>query len=148
MTVSEHVIELDGVEGLVIAGDVEGPVVALGEPLSFWGGFDSEHGVVIDEHHPQVGVCLSGAIVTMSVGRGSSSASSVIAEAVRIGTAPAALVMLEPDEIITTGALVAEELYGRTVAILVVEERVFDLVTASTRVTITKTETGTTLTLE
>ena len=87
-----------------------------------WGGFDAESGLVIDEHHPQVGELLSGKIVLMSAGRGSSSSSSVIAEAARLGTAPAALVMCEADEILTTGAIVADELYRRPMPIVIVDE--------------------------
>lgn len=102
-------------------GATEGAVVVLDEPLSFWGGFASETGLVIDEHHPQCGVSLSGAVVLMVTGRGSSSASSVLAEAARRGTAPAALVMQVADEILTTGAIVADELYGRPIPIVIVD---------------------------
>jgi len=105
-----------------VAGAASGAVLALHEPLSFWGGFESENGTIIDQAHPQVGECLTGRIVTMTVGRGSSSASTVLAEAIRLGTAPAALVMSEPDEIIALGAIVAEELYGLTMPVVVVDE--------------------------
>lgn len=106
---------------VVVAGAAEGAVVALDEPLSFWGGFDSETGRVIDVHHPQHGVVLTGRIVVVSAGRGSSSASSVIAEAARARTAPAALVLRHSDEIISTGAIVADELYGRPLPIVEVD---------------------------
>jgi len=107
---------------VVVAGTASGTVLALHEPLSFWGGFESESGTIIDQAHPQVGRCLSGRIVTMTVGRGSSSASTVLAEAIRLGTAPAALVMSQPDEIIALGVIVAEELYGLTMPVVVVDE--------------------------
>lgn len=106
---------------VVVAGVATGPVVVLDEALSFWGGFESATGEIIDEHHPQVGVCLSAAVVVVRSGRGSSSASSVIAEAARLGTGPAALIMREPDEIIATGAIVADELYGRPLPVLIVD---------------------------
>ena len=107
---------------VIVAGEARGDVVFLAEPLSFWGGFDAESGLVVEENHPQVGELLSGKIVVMPVGRGSSSSSSVIAEAARLGTAPAALVMREADEILTTGAIVADELYGRPIPIVIVEQ--------------------------
>jgi predicted aconitase with swiveling domain len=107
---------------VVVVGAAEGPVVVLDEPLSFWGGFSAERGVVTDEHHPQAGVSLSGAIVVMVGARGSSSASSVLAESVRLGTAPAAILMQRPDEILVTGALVARELYQRTVPIVLLDD--------------------------
>ena len=56
----------------------------------------------------------------MPSGRGSSSSASVLAEAVRAKTAPAAIVLAEPDLILAIGAAVAEELYGVRVPILVV----------------------------
>jgi predicted aconitase with swiveling domain len=60
--------------------------------------------------------------VVMPSGRGSSSSSSVLAEAIRLGTAPLAILLAEPDEILVIGALVAEYLYGRTCPILVLPE--------------------------
>ena len=51
-------------------------------------------------------------------GRGSSSSSTVLAEAIRLGTAPAGIVSSEPDPILVIGALVAARLYGRTCPIV------------------------------
>jgi uncharacterized protein len=48
----------------------------------------------------------------MPGGRGSSSSSSVLAEMVRLGTAPSAIVVGEADLILAIGAEVAQELYG------------------------------------
>ena len=93
--------------------------LVLTEALSLWGGMDPATGEVIDAHHPQRGVSLAGRVVVMPSGRGSSSSASVLAEAVRAGTAPAAIVLAEPDLIIAIGAAVAEELYGRRVPIVV-----------------------------
>lgn len=101
-------------------GDVAGDVLRLDEPLSFWGGFDPHDGRVLDRNHPQHGAVLTGRVVTMAAGRGSSSSSSVLAEAIRLGTAPAALVLGEPDAIIALGALAAAELYGTRVPLVVV----------------------------
>ena len=99
-------------------GEVSGEVLVLGEPLSFWGGFDPHDGRIIDRNHPQHGEVLAGRVVVMAAGRGSSSASSVLAEAIRLGTAPAALVLGEADAIIALGALAAAELYDTAVPIL------------------------------
>jgi predicted aconitase with swiveling domain len=101
------------------------PAVVLDEPLSLWGGFDTATGRIIDRRHPQVGSELAGHVVVMPSGRGSSSSSSVLAEAIRVGTAPAAILLLEPDEILSLGALVAEELYGRTCPVLVLEAEAY-----------------------
>jgi predicted aconitase with swiveling domain len=55
----------------------------------------------------------------MPAARGSSSSSSVLAEAVRAGVAPAAILLGEPDHILAIGAAVAEELYSVQVPILI-----------------------------
>jgi len=99
--------------------EVSGRALVLGEPLSLWGGMDPATGELIDAHHPRRGESLAGRIVVMRSGRGSSSSASVLAEAVRAGTAPAAIILGEPDLILAIGAAVAEELYGRTVPVLV-----------------------------
>jgi uncharacterized protein len=93
------------------------------EPLSFWGGVDAQTGVVMDQSHPQCGVCLKDRIVQMPSARGSSSSSSVLAECIRLGTAPSAIILEHPDPIVVVGALVAFELYGRHMAVVVKESR-------------------------
>ena len=93
--------------------------LVLEEPLSLWGGMDPATGELIDAHHPQRGANLSGRVVVMRSGRGSSSSASVLAEAVRAGTAPSAILLGEPDLILSIGAAVAEELYGVHVPVVV-----------------------------
>jgi predicted aconitase with swiveling domain len=99
-------------------GVARGPALVLDEALSFWGGLDPATGALIDTHHPQVGRMLAGVVLSMPSGRGSSSSSSVLAEAIRIGTAPSAIVLAEPDPILALGSIVAEELYGITVPVV------------------------------
>jgi predicted aconitase with swiveling domain len=88
------------------------PELRLTEPLSFWGGIDPETGRIIDASHPQVGESITGKILRMPHSRGSSSSPSVLAEALRLGTGPAAIVLDEPDPMVVLGALVARLLYG------------------------------------
>lgn len=102
-------------------GRAEGRLLVLDAPLSFWGGTDPASGRVTDEHHPQHGADLAGRIVAMPSGRGSSSSSSVLAEAIRAGTAPAALLLGEADAIIALGALVAAELYGKRLPVVLLD---------------------------
>ena len=99
--------------------NIVGRALVLEEGLSLWGGMDPATGELIDPHHPQCGVALSGRVVVMPSGRGSSSSASVLAEAVRAGTAPAAFVLEEPDLILAIGSAVAEELYGVRVPVVV-----------------------------
>ena len=104
----------------LVAGTAAGEVLVLEEPLSFWGGIDPGTGEVVDVRHPQRGENVAGRVLVMPSGRGSSSSSSVLAECVRAGTAPAAIVLAQPDPILALGAIVARELYGRAPPIVVV----------------------------
>ena len=106
----------------LVAGAARGEALVLDEPLSLWGGIDPATGMVIDVRHSQRGASIAGRVLFMASGRGSSSSSSVLAECVRAGTAPAAIVLAEPDPILALGAIVARELYGRTIPIVVVAE--------------------------
>lgn len=99
-------------------GTATGTPIRLTAPLSFWGGTDSQ-GRIVDAHHPQRGAVLTGRILLMESGRGSSSTSSVLAEQIRARTAPAAIILSRPDPIIPLGALVAAELYNLHLPIVV-----------------------------
>ena len=55
----------------ILPGLAEGPVLAMAEGLSFWGGVDPETARVIDAHHPAHGAGLAGAVVMMPTSRGS-----------------------------------------------------------------------------
>ena len=99
--------------GRVLAdGVANGTALVLGQPLSLWGGVDPGTGSVIDVRHPQRGRSVTGRVLVMASVRGSSSSSSILAETVRAGVAPAAILLGEPDLILAVGAAVAEELYG------------------------------------
>ncbi|MEV6270655.1 DUF126 domain-containing protein [Kribbella sp. NPDC051936] len=99
-------------------GSATGLPIRLTAPLSFWGGTDDQ-GRIVDAHHPQCGAVLTGRILLMESGRGSSSASSVLAEQIRARTAPAAIVLARADTIIPLGALVAAELYHLDLPVVV-----------------------------
>ena len=103
----------------LVEGEAEGGALVLASPLSFWGGVDVANGAIIDPSHPDCGKNIQGGILVMPGGRGSSSSSSVLAEAIRRGVGPAAIILPWPDPILTVGALVARSLYGRVCPIVV-----------------------------
>jgi len=106
----------------LVAGAAAGTPLQI-DPVSFWGGFDSNSGKIIDRFHPHFGERLSGRILFMKHGRGSSSGASVLAEAVRLGTAPAAICLTTNDAIITIGALVADRLYKIPCPVIVIDNK-------------------------
>ena len=105
--------------GWLVEARASGPALVLDEPLSFWGGLDPVTGEIVEANHPQRGVVVSGRMLVMPSGRGSSSSATVLAEAIRLGTGPAGIVLGEPDHIIAIGVLVASELYGITIPVFV-----------------------------
>jgi predicted aconitase with swiveling domain len=109
----------------LVAGTAEGPALVLDEPLSLWGGLDPGTGEIVEVRHPQRGANVAGRVLVMPSGRGSSSSSSVLAEAIRAGTAPAAIVLGDIDPILPMGSIVARELYGASVPIVVVADPPF-----------------------
>ncbi len=106
----------------IVSGQGRGTPLLLAEPLSFWGGYDAVLGCVVETGHPQNGARLAGRVMLMERAKGSSSSSSVLAEAIRNGTGPAAIVMRERDLIVGLGCIVASELYGLHVPMAVVGE--------------------------
>jgi predicted aconitase with swiveling domain len=101
------------------AGEADAPALVLSTPLSFWGGIDVASGRIIDRSHPDLGKVISGLVLVMPGGRGSSSSSSVLAESIRRGTGPAGILLAVPDPILTIGALVAYSLYGARCPVIV-----------------------------
>ena len=102
----------------LLPGETSGPVARLDAPLSLWGGFSLEDGTVCDVNHPDFGLPLAGRVLVMPGGRGSSSSSSVLLEAARLGIHPKALVLAERDPILVVGALVAAELYQVSIPVI------------------------------
>lgn len=93
-------------------GAAEGPVFWLDEPLSFWGGFDPATGMIVDNNHSQSGACITDTVLVLPATRGSGGTPGGVAEAMRLGTAPRAIIMATADANVMIGAAVAEKLYG------------------------------------
>jgi predicted aconitase with swiveling domain len=106
----------------ILPGQAAGTIIAADAPLSFWGGFDPETGQIIDQRHPLTGRIASGHILVIPSGRGSCSGSGVLLEAIRNGTAPAAIVTSRIDPIIALGAVLGDELYSSHPVIVVVDD--------------------------
>jgi predicted aconitase with swiveling domain len=102
-------------------GTAEGEVLLLTEPVSFWGGVD-HHGEIIDVHHAQHKAKMTNKILVMPSGRGSSSATAVLAELIRTGDGPLAIVMLQCDTILVIGALVSAEIYDISMPIVELDQ--------------------------
>ena len=102
----------------ILSGSADGPIIATQEALSFWGGVDPATGRVIDVHHPLHGLCLTGGILMMPSSRGSCTGSGVLLDMALTGRAPAALVFCEAEDVLTLGALIAAEMFGKSLPVL------------------------------
>ncbi len=106
---------------VLVAGSGQGPALVLAQPLSLWGGLDPETGEIIDRRHHAAGENVRGRVLVLPAGRGSSSASSILLEAVRQGTAPTAVITAEADGILALGAAVAREMYQKAPPVIVLD---------------------------
>ena len=113
----------------------EGEVLLLTEPVSFWGGVD-HHGEIIDVHHAQHKAKMTNKILVMPSGRGSSSATAVLAELIRTGDGPLAIIMLQCDTILVIGALVSAEIYGISMPIVELDQEQYDQLSDGMRVSV------------
>lgn len=102
----------------ILAGSAEGPAISTTEALSFWGGVDPATGGVIDVHHPLHGTCLTGGVLFMPTSRGSCTGSGVLLDLILTGRAPSALVFCEAEDVLTLGALIAAEMFGKPLPVL------------------------------
>lgn len=123
----------------IVSGEARGPVLALEEGLSFWGGVDPASGTVIDAHHPSHGAALAGAIVLMPTSRGSCTGSGVLLELIQNGQAPAALVFREAEDVLTLGAIVAQQLFDRVLPVIQLEAEAYAELAAADRAEISAT---------
>jgi predicted aconitase with swiveling domain len=86
---------------------------------------------------------MTNRIVFMARSKGSSSSSSVLAEAIRNETGPSAIIMLEKDLIVALGSIVARELYRIEVPIVVVSSTDWPILVAiKTTVEVRASSTG------
>lgn len=126
------------------AGVAEGDLLRLSAPLSFWGGVDAA-GTIVDGGHPQRGTELTGRVLAMTAAKGSSSSTSVLAEHLRAGVAPAAVLLAHRDPIIVLAAIVARELYGVAMPVVVLDEAAWHALPESGQTTITAATDGATV---
>lgn len=86
-------------------GEASAEAMVLDEPLSFWGGFDAANGTIVDQQHPQRGLCVTGRFLILPASRGSAGTPAGIAEAIRRGVGPAAIALTQADVNVAVGAI-------------------------------------------
>jgi predicted aconitase with swiveling domain len=99
--------------------------VVSDEPLSFWGGYNFHTGEITDRRHPLSGEIAAGRVLALPFNRGSSTTTAVLLEAVRAGTAPAAILTTGIDSFFALASIVAEEMYNAQFPVIVISSRDF-----------------------
>ena len=120
----------------LVAGSAEGDAIVAAEPISLWGGLDPNTGEIIDRRHGLSGAVVTGRVFVFPCGKGSSTSSAVLLESIRNGTAPAAIINLRTDPIVALGAIVADELYHRSVPVVVLPTEAYDAIGDGDHVTV------------
>jgi cis-L-3-hydroxyproline dehydratase len=120
----------------LVAGEAEGEALVTHDALSFWGGYDFRTGEIIDKHHHLVGVCATGRILAVPFSKGSSTTTAVLLEAVRAGTAPAAILTTGPDAFFALASIVADVMYGKSFPVIALEAADFASLVTGERLTV------------
>lgn len=122
---------------VVISGNAQGAALVSSEPLSFWGGYDWKTGEIIDRRHPLSGSIAAGRILVVPFTRGSSTTTAVLLEAIRAGTAPAAILATEADFFFALASVVADALYAKPLPLIALAAADFASLRTGDQLTIT-----------
>jgi uncharacterized protein len=88
-------------------GQARGPVLITRDSLSFLGGVNPESGIITDPNHELYGKEITGKILVIPSGKGSTVGSYIIYQMFKYKTAPLGLIALDAEPIIATGAIMA-----------------------------------------
>ena len=123
---------------VIISGEAQGEALVTNDALSFWGGYDFHTGEIIDRHHPLAGVRAGGRILAVPFSKGSSTTTAVLLEAVRAGTAPAAILTTGADAFFALASIVADVMYGKPFPVVALEPADFASLRTGYRLTISR----------
>lgn len=91
----------------IYPGRAKGVAIVSNEPIGFYGGIDSNTGIVIEEEHPLKGRCVKDKILVFPCGKGSTVGSYVIYGLKKNGVAPRGIINEETETIVATGVILA-----------------------------------------
>ena len=120
----------------IVAGEAEGNALVTHDALSFWGGYDFHSGEIIDRHHPLAGQRAAGRILAVPCSKGSSTTTAVLLEAVRAGTAPAAMITTGVDSFFALASIVADVMYAKSFPVIALEPNDFAVLRTGMRITV------------
>ncbi|MFA5931084.1 MAG: DUF126 domain-containing protein [archaeon] len=89
-------------------GIAKGEALITTQGLSFFGGVDTQTGIVTEKGHELEGKSISGKILVFPQGKGSTVGSYALYRMKKQGTAPLALINSECETIVAVGAIISE----------------------------------------
>jgi predicted aconitase with swiveling domain len=108
-----------GMKGRIINGGMAtAEAIVTDQVFGFWGGVDTNTGLIIDERHELCGKSIKGKVFVFPEGRGSTVGAAVILELVRCGNAPAAMINRKTEGILAAGAILAEKFYHVSIPVI------------------------------
>ncbi|WP_349974967.1 aconitase X swivel domain-containing protein [Pseudomonas sp. WHRI 8519] len=121
---------------VLVVGSASADLCATSNMLSFWGGYDPASGEIVDRHHPLSGQTVGGKIFALPKGKGSSTGSAVLLDALHNGNAPSGILLNQVDEIISLGVVVFEEFFGKRIPVIQLDDAAFEAALKARRATI------------
>ncbi len=113
----------------IIKGRAEGEALVTKQAFMFPHGINPKTGDIVDVRHELYGENIAGKVFIFPFGKGSTTGSTWILEAIRNDKFPLAMVNKETEPIIATGVILGEMLYSRKVPVVDRPEKdVFGLV--------------------
>ncbi len=92
----------------LVKSKTEGEALVSNQPISFVGGVDPDTGVVIEKGHELEGRSIKGKVLVFPFGKGTTYNPFAIFAMKKRETAPAAIINVKTEEIVLTGAILAE----------------------------------------
>jgi predicted aconitase with swiveling domain len=92
----------------LVKGKAEGEALVSKQPISFVGGVDPDTGVVIEKGHELEGQSIKGRVLIFPFGKGTTYNPFAIFAMKKRETAPAAIINVKTEEIVLTGAILAQ----------------------------------------
>jgi predicted aconitase with swiveling domain len=121
---------------MIVQGNAGGKALVSKKPLSFWGGVSVASGRIHDVHHDLKGQCLTGRVLCIPCAKGSCSGSGIMLEIIRAQKAPAAIICLEAEPVLSLGSVMGWMLYKRGVPIHTVNKEVFESLKTGDSITV------------
>ena len=92
----------------LVKGRAEGEALVSKQPISFVGGVDPDTGVVIEKGHELEGQSIKGRVLIFPFGKGTTYNPFALFAMKKRETAPAAIINVKTEEIVLTGAILAQ----------------------------------------